>query len=147
MGEGSFVKVGLKHGSLIGNTFHFQRMKFRVFQKQRDYVLGSFSQQFSNGLKIYVMQVLAAITVRLFYENANYSVQLNWLCLPVLSLKVWFQALHYFFLHDFLTRVKKTTIFHHEIKTDFHVNKMKLYKDSYTGIILLKNRGNLRKIC
>lgn len=46
MGEGSFVQVGLKHGSLIGNTFHFQRMKFRVFQKQRDHVLRSFSAVF-----------------------------------------------------------------------------------------------------
>lgn len=63
MGERSFAKIGLKHGSLIGNIFHFQRMKFRIFQKQRDYVLRSFSQQFSNGLKIYVMQVLVAITV------------------------------------------------------------------------------------
>lgn len=61
MGERSFAKIGLKHGSLIGNIFHFQRMKFRIFQKQRD--LRSFSQQFSNGLKIYVMQVLVAITV------------------------------------------------------------------------------------
>ena len=54
----------------------------------------------------------------------------------------------FFFLTWLFNKMKRTTIYHHEIKTNFHVNKMKLfYMDSYTGIILLKNRENMRKIC
>lgn len=147
MREGSFVKVGLKHGSLIGNTFHFQRMKFSfpktkglcsqiiltaVFQWVEDLChagAGSYHCMLVLGeCKLFSIIKLAVFTSA-FTESLVSGITL-------------------FFLRDFLTRVKKTTIFHHEIKIDFHVNKMKLfYKDSYTGVILLKNRGNLRKIC